>query len=133
MEGVAIIVSILLAFWIDTWWEDRKEARLEVLYILELQEDFEQNKSRLEEEAARFEEIARRMFVLQEQSALDSPSMSVTELNEYFGQVLNMSTFCQVNRAYANMTGSGDLKLIMSMDKGCKSATEQRASALIHT
>ena len=35
-EGVAIVVSILLAFWIDTWWEDRKEARLEVVYLLEL-------------------------------------------------------------------------------------------------
>ncbi len=39
-EGVAIVISILLAFWIDTWWEDRKEARLEVVYLLELQEDF---------------------------------------------------------------------------------------------
>ena len=26
-EGFAIVISILLAFWIDTWWEDRKEAR----------------------------------------------------------------------------------------------------------
>jgi len=114
MEGVAIVVSILLAFWIDTWWEDRMEARLEVVYLIELQEDFEQNKSRLEDEAASFEEIARRMVVLQEQSALDSPSMSVSELNESFSQIINMSTFYPVNRAYANMTGSGDLKLIRS-------------------
>ncbi len=54
VEGVAIVISILLAFWIDTWWEDRMEARLEVVYLLELQEDFELNKSSLEDEAAAF-------------------------------------------------------------------------------
>jgi len=113
-EGAAIVISILLAFWIDTWWEDRKEARLEVVYLLELQEDFEQNKSRLEDQIAEFEETARSMFVLQQQSALDSPSMSVSELNENFSQIINMSGFFPVNRAYANMTGSGDLKLIRS-------------------
>ena len=114
MEGVAIVVSILLAFWIDTWWEDRKEARFEVEYLIELQEDFELNKSRLEDFAAEFEETARSMLVLQEQSALESPSMSVSELNENFSQIINMSSFFPVNRAYANMTGSGDLKLIRS-------------------
>jgi len=113
-EGAAIVISILLAFWIDTWWEDRKEARLEVVYLRELQEDFEQNKSRLEDQIAEFEETARSMFVLQQQSALDSPSMSVSELNENFSQIINMSGFFPVNRAYANMTGSGDLKLIRS-------------------
>jgi len=113
-EGVAIVVSILLAFWIDTWWEDRKEARLEVVYLLELREDFEQNKIRLQDEIAEIEETARSMSALQEQSALDSPSMSVSELNENFSLIINMSTFYPVNRAYANMTGSGDLKLIRS-------------------
>ena len=87
-EGVAIVISILLAFWIDTWWEDRKDARLEAVYLLELQEDFEQNKSRLEDEAAAFEVIARSMLVLQEQSALEPPSMSVSELNENFSQII---------------------------------------------
>ena len=114
LEAGAIVGSILLAFAIDAWWEDRKEARLEVVYLLELQEDFEQNKSRLEDQAAEFEETARSMSVLQEQSALDSPSMSVSELNENFSQIIDMTTFYPINRAYANMTGSGDLKLIRS-------------------
>jgi hypothetical protein len=114
LEGVAIVVSILLAFWIDTWWEDRREAQLEVVYLLELKEDFQQNKSRLEAQAAELEGTARSMMILQEQSALDSPSMSVSELNENFSLIINMSEYYPVNRAYANMTGSGDLKLIQS-------------------
>lgn len=114
LEAVAIVGSILLAFAIDAWWEDRKEARLEVVYILELQEDFEQNKIRLQREIAEFEETARSMSVLQEQAALESPSMSVSELNESFSRIIDMSSFYPVNRAYENMAGSGDLKLIQS-------------------
>jgi hypothetical protein len=113
-EGVAVVVSILLAFSIDTWWEDRQEARLEIVYLLELQEDFELNKSRLEDQAVELLEVARSMLVLQEQSVLESPSMSISELNENFSQIINMSSVFLVNRAYANMTGSGDLKIIRS-------------------
>ena len=113
-EGVAIVVSILLAFWIDTWWEDQKEAQFEVVYLHELQEDFELNKLRLEELTARLEGIIRSMLVLQEQSALATPSMSVSDLNENFSQIFTMAAFAPVNRAFANLTGSGDLKLIQS-------------------
>ncbi|MFT5500987.1 MAG: hypothetical protein ACI88G_001120 [Woeseiaceae bacterium] len=113
-EGVAVVVSILLAFWIDTLWDGRQEAQLETVYLLELQEDFERNKSLLEDQAAELGETARSMLVLQEQSTLETPSMSVSELNENFGQILNMSSLFLVNRAYANMTGSGDLRIIRS-------------------
>jgi len=113
-EGVAIVVSILLAFWIDTWWEDRMEARFEVVYLHELQEDFELNKSTLEKMTARLEGIIRSTLVLQEQSALSSPSLPVAELNENFRSITQMATFIPVNRAYANLTGSGDLRLIQS-------------------
>ncbi len=113
-EGVAIVASILLAFWIDTWWEDQQEARFEVVYLYELQEDFELNKSTLEIMTARLEGIIRSTLVLQEQSALASPSLPVAELNENFRSITMMTTFIPVNRAYANLTGSGDLKLIQS-------------------
>lgn len=112
VEGVAIVISILLAFWIDTWWEGRMEVRLEGVYLLELQEDFELNKSRLENDIASLEEIARSMLLLQQQSVLDSPSVSLAELNENFGQILIMTEFFPIDHAYVNMTGSGDLKLI---------------------
>jgi len=114
VEGVAIVISILLAFWIDTWWEEQKEARFEVAYLHELQEDFELNKSTLEIMTARLEGIIRSTLVLQEQSALASPSLPVAELNENFRSITRMAAFIPVNRAYANLTGSGDLRLIQS-------------------
>jgi len=113
-EGVAIVFSILLAFWIDTWWNGQQDARFEVVYLYELQEDFELNKSTLEKMTARLEGILRSTLVLQEQSALTSPSLPVAELNENFRSITQMTSFIPVDRAYANLTGSGDLRLIQS-------------------
>ena len=69
-------------------------------------EDFELNESSLKENAARLEEIIRSMLVLHEQSALESTSLSVAELNEKFKVIGSMPSFIPVNRAYANPTGS---------------------------
>jgi hypothetical protein len=113
-EGVAIVFSILLAFWIDTWWEGQQEAQLEVVYLYELQEDFELSKSTLEDMTSSLEGTLRSMLVLQEQSALTSPSLPAAELNEHFRAITLMTVFVPVDRAYANLTGSGDLKLIQS-------------------
>ncbi len=113
-EAVAIVFSILLAFWIDTWWEDRREAQYEVVYLYEMQEDFELNKSALEFMTVRLEKILRSTLILQEQSALISPSLPVAELNVNFRSIAQMTAFTPVDRTYVNLTGSGDLKLIQS-------------------
>jgi len=114
LDLIVVVVGLFIGLQVDTWWEGRKEARLEGAYLLEIQEDFELNKLLLEEMTVRLERIIRSMLVLQEQSALASPSLPVAELNEHFGDVSWMATFIPVNRAYSNLTGSGDLKLIQS-------------------
>jgi len=114
LDLIVVVVGLFIGLQVDTWWEDRKEARLEGAYLLEIQEDFELNKIVLEDMTARLEDIIRSMLVLQEQSILASPSLPVAELNENFGSVSRMATFIPVNRAYANLTGSGDLKLLQS-------------------
>jgi hypothetical protein len=39
-EGTAIVVSILLAFWIQAWWDSRSDANQEQALLLALSEDF---------------------------------------------------------------------------------------------
>ncbi len=114
LDLIVVVVGLFIGLQIDTWWEGRKEARFEGAYLLEIREDFELNKLSLEEMTARLEGIIRSMLVLQQQSALASPSLPVAELNENFVSISNMATFFPVKRAYANLTGSGDLKLIQS-------------------
>ena len=41
VEAAAIIASILLAFAIDAWWEDRQERVLEQQYLASLKADFQ--------------------------------------------------------------------------------------------
>ena len=42
-EGAAIVVSILLAFSIQAWWDDRNEVKLEQRILKVLLVEFEQN------------------------------------------------------------------------------------------
>ncbi len=82
--------------------------------MLEIQEDFELNSADLEDMAADLEEILQNIVILLEQSALSAPQLTVAELNDRFSHIIRMPTFNPVNRAYSNLIGSGDLKLIRS-------------------
>ena len=43
LEAVFILTSILLAFWIDAWWDDHQAARLESEMLVSVQAEVEQN------------------------------------------------------------------------------------------
>ena len=49
VEAMAIIASILLAFAIDAWWEDRNEVRLERRLLTAMLVEFENNIELLQE------------------------------------------------------------------------------------
>ena len=114
LDLIVVVVGLFIGLQIDTWWEGQKEARIEGDYLLEIREDFELNKLDLDEQMVKLERIIRSMIVLQEQSALATPSMSVSDLNKNAEQLFTMAAFIPVNRAFGNLTGSGDLKLIQS-------------------
>jgi len=114
LEFLVVVVGLFIGLQVDTWWQGREESILETSYLLEIREDFEANKSRLEDSIAYIERIIQSMLVLQEQAALQVPSLSAQDLNNEFRAINNMPTFFPVNRAYANLTGSGDLRLIGS-------------------
>lgn len=49
LEGVAIVVSILLAFWIDAWWQDRSDQNRVAEYLSQIRADTLDNQNRLTE------------------------------------------------------------------------------------
>lgn len=114
LDLIVVVVGLFIGLQIDTWWEGKKEVRLEGAYLDEIREDFLQNKSQLEEFTVRLEKVIRSMLVLQDQAALPEPSLSVLELNRNLREVFQMAAFMPVDRAFANLTGSGDLRLITS-------------------
>jgi hypothetical protein len=52
VEAAAIVASILLAFAIDAWWEDRQERELEQQYVASLKADFQADIEELDEAIA---------------------------------------------------------------------------------
>lgn len=58
VQGVAVVLSILLAFAIDAWWDAHKERQRQQELLLELREEFESNRPGLESRVT----LARRML-----------------------------------------------------------------------
>ena len=48
VEGVAIIASILIAFAIDAWWENRQETELEIRNLVRVSAELEANSERVQ-------------------------------------------------------------------------------------
>jgi len=116
LDFIVVVVGLFIGLQIDTWWQARQEHRLEAAYLLELSEDFEFNRSKLENSTARLEEILRSIISLQQAASFETPNLAVPELNELFRVVIRMPTFIAANRAYSNLTGSGDLRLIQNRE-----------------
>lgn len=49
LEGIAIVLSILLAFWIDAWWQDRSDQNRITEYLSQVRADTLDNQDRLTE------------------------------------------------------------------------------------
>lgn len=47
-EGAVIVVSILLAFWIDAWWDNRQARMTEVTVLESIREEVEENRLELD-------------------------------------------------------------------------------------
>jgi hypothetical protein len=114
LDLLVVVVGLFIGLQIDTWWEGQKEAQYESVYLMEIREDFEANRSSLEEQIRVTEQTIGDMISLHAQSLLPAPSFSISELNTRFTSIHNMPTFVLVTRTYDNLIGSGDLKLIGS-------------------
>ena len=114
LDFLVVVVGLFIGLQVDTWWEAQQESRLEESYLLEIQEDFEANRAKLNDSIANLEGILQSLLVLHEQAALEVPGLPVQDLNTEFRSITSMPAFFPVNRAYANLTGSGDLRLVRS-------------------
>jgi hypothetical protein len=112
LDLLVVVVGLFLGLQIDTWWEGQKEARIESTYLQEIREDFELNRSSLLDQINDAEQIIRSMIALHEQSTLDHPTLSIAGLNKHFSLINHMPTFVIATRAYGNLIGSGDLKVL---------------------
>jgi hypothetical protein len=111
-EAGAVVLSILLAFWIDAWWDGRKEEAAEHRYLLALRDDFTQVRDGLENYVRFADDVMRRseqMFALlvDPQTDFESDAFSLA-LGDFYAVTrpnLGAST-------YDDMLNSGNLSLV---------------------
>lgn len=86
-EGVVIVASILLAFAIDTWWEDRQERQQEKRLLLALNSEFEDNLAKIGEKRAFRQAVVSSIMRLFDAST-GKDSLSASELDSRFGDMV---------------------------------------------
>jgi len=113
-EGVVIVVSILLAFGIEAWWDERGD-RAEERNILEaLQEEFTANRAALQE-AVRIQEDARRRFgYLRGLTVEEVRSLPRDSVGVLVASLASPRTFDAVRGTVDALVGAGDLGLLRS-------------------
>ena len=112
-EGGAIVVSILLAFWIDAWWDDRSDAQQERALLTALLDDFRVTRDEFE----RTSEKHNRVFGSMEQLLYWAESGSVPEENRadfdhLLSNVFYRPTFDPPSGAIETILASGRLDLL---------------------
>jgi hypothetical protein len=112
LEALVVIASILIAFALDAWWDQRAERRTEAAHLRALQSDFEQNVARLERAVRteqRIAEASRGLLLLASTSAASPSNDSLSVL---MARVFTSTRFDPVMGAYAAVVSSGGLAQI---------------------
>lgn len=122
-EGAAIVVSILLAFSIQAWWEDRNERRAERWLLGRLQADFNGIKNDLAVVRDDHELTQAATIALLERTAVDGPVTVTAELAEMIGLVF------LVSRTFN--PGSGSVDAFLSNEMSTQVENQPLADLLI--
>ncbi len=115
-EIVLVVIGILIALQINNSNEIRKNHLTESKYMEEMLEDFEVNLQSSKIAISRLEEVLPALIGLLEQSALDTPSITVDSINTVFSMIQSMPFYSSTDRVYNNIMGSGDLRLLTSSE-----------------
>ena len=88
LEGVAIVLSILLAFSIDAWWEEHQQREEEERLLAAVLEEFNENKDLLEEARIHHRAVEETTLELLALAAESTPDISPDSLDQLIGVIL---------------------------------------------
>ena len=114
IDFLIVVVGVFIGIQVANWNEARAESQREVSYLAALKIDFGSVITELENDIARYEEIADAMTFLLEQSRKSAPDASLDALNDAAGLLVRMEGTKIISDTYTNLTGSGDLAIIKS-------------------
>jgi hypothetical protein len=114
VEATAIVASILLAFAIDAWWQDRTEQIVEAQYLHAMREDLLSSIELLDEsEASQRQQVEFLESLLL--TTADTPYSD--ELRQWIDDGLfNIGTYLPRLSAFRDLESSGQTKIIRNQD-----------------
>ncbi len=111
-EGVAIVASILLAFAIDAWWQNRNEAASEQRLLQALLAEFEHNNDVLIEAGEQYRQRHEDASKLLAYANVDWSEVDQTDYGDRVRGLLSNRTFHLESGAHDGLLASGELSLI---------------------
>lgn len=114
VEGAAIVVSILLAFAIDAWWEDRAERQQERAVLVQILRDLTVDADDMRPIVVRSEGIAGAMVWLH--NNLERTDVPIDSVIHRISEIPSTYSYEAADAAYAGLKASGSLDLIEDPD-----------------
>ncbi|MAD33962.1 MAG: hypothetical protein CMJ88_09410 [Planctomycetes bacterium] len=110
-EGAVIVLSILVAFGLDAWWDYAKKRNAEADHLRALLIDFEQTRAGMEATIAHGERIIEHAKNLS--AAVDADAAPTdARMDAMLFELMSLPTFEPVVGAYEELIGAGNLRLI---------------------
>lgn len=113
VEGIAITLSILLAFSIDAGWEKFKERKQETAFLQSLLRDFKQTRARIDESISRHQNSIEQARPLLDLQAEEASAIEPEVLEEMLSNVfLDWTSLYVSNGSLEALFASGDIEII---------------------
>ncbi len=116
VDVVAIVLSILLAFAIDAWWDERQERAEEREVLESLYVEFEANRDEAASVVAVHEAAVQSVATLMQMSQDDILALSADEVEQQMRFFANPRTFDAVRGSVDALTSSGKLGILRNRE-----------------
>ena len=113
-DGISIVVSILLAFWIDAWWADKQDRAEEQESLISLEIDFHRNRELLVQARAEHDAIRSRGDSLLAAIRTFRSTGRMPDATDLVRRQTDWQTYDPVEGTLESLIGSGHLDLITS-------------------
>ena len=115
-EGLLIVISILMAFWIDAWWSDRQVRADEEQVLTSLLDDFSEKRARVDDQRNYINGILSSTKKLLYSSTEDTPELSSLAIDQLLGDTWwNLEASIWSAPLLDSVVSGGDLDLISNI------------------
>ncbi len=116
VEAAAIVVSILLAFAIDAWWDERKDRLEEQEILRSLKTDFEANREQAKDVILLHDDALNFAATLMKLTDDELLSLSAEEVQEQMRYLAYPKTFDAVRGSIDALTSAGKLEILQDRE-----------------